>query len=86
MTYSMAAAIGIRTDDSSGELRELPMRSKDTDQNRRLLALAVIPFGPPGAAALTSRISSQVIRPLAPVITTGDMDLGADSVTSWPGR
>jgi transposase len=41
----MAAAVELRDDYSAGELRELAVRAKDANQDRRLLALAAVRDG-----------------------------------------
>ena len=59
----MGAAIGLREDFGSGELRALARRAKDAGQARRLLALAVIYNG--GRRTEAAKIGSvglQVIR------------------------
>lgn len=59
----MAAAVQMRSDYSSDELRRIARRSDDADQTRRLLALAVVlDGGSRGVAARTGGVGLQVIR------------------------
>ena len=59
----MAAAVQVRSDYSSDELRRIARRSDDADQTRRLLALAVVlDGGSRGVAARTGGVGLQVIR------------------------
>ena len=59
----MAAAVQVRKDYSSDDLRRLARASEDADQTRRLLALAVIlDGGSRGDAARTGGVGLQVIR------------------------
>jgi transposase len=59
----MAAAIGLRSDYSSDELRGLAKASRDAKQTRRLLALASIyDGGSRTAAARTGGVGLQIVR------------------------
>ena len=59
----MGAAIGLREDFGSGQLRVLARRAKDAGQARRLLALAVIyDGGRRTEAAKTGSVGLQIIR------------------------
>ena len=56
----MAAAIALRTDYESRQLRELAKQSEDADQVRRLLALAVVYDG--GSRSDGARAGGSVCR------------------------
>lgn len=59
----MAAAIGVRLDYSSTEVRRLARRCGDPDQVRRLLALALILDGSSrSAAARAAGVTLQIVR------------------------
>jgi transposase len=59
----MAAAIGLRTDYSAGDLRMLARASRDARQTRRLLALAVIyEGGSRTEAARVGGVTLQIVR------------------------
>ncbi len=59
----MGAAIGLRDDFDAKELRRLARLSRDADQSRRLLSLAVIyDGGRRRDAARTGGVGLQVIR------------------------
>lgn len=59
----MAAAIRVREDYTAARLRELAKRSKDADQTRRLLALAIIYEGGSRAeAAKIGGVGRQTVR------------------------
>ena len=59
----MAAAIGIRSDYTSGDLRRSARRCRDADQVRRVLALAVIlDGGSRSEAARMAGVTLQIVR------------------------
>lgn len=59
----MAAAIGVRSDYTSADLRRFARRSGDPDQVRRLLALALIlDGGSRGEAAKVAGVTLQIVR------------------------
>lgn len=59
----MAAAIGVRTDDTSADLRRLARRCGDADQVRRMLALAVVlDGGSRSGAARVAGVTLQIVR------------------------
>lgn len=59
----MGAAISLRDDFDAARLRALARRSKDANQSRRLLAVAVIyDGGHRGDAARTSGVTLQIVR------------------------
>ncbi len=59
----MAAAIGVRSDYTSGDLRRFARRSGDADQVRRLLAVAlVLDGGSRGEAAVIAGVTLQIVR------------------------
>lgn len=59
----MAAAIGVRTDYTSGDLRGFARRCGDADQVRRLLAIALIlDGGSRSAAANVAGVTLQIVR------------------------
>lgn len=59
----MAAAIGVRSDYASADLRRFVRRSGDPDQVRRLLALALIlDGGSRGEAAKVAGVTLQIVR------------------------
>ncbi len=59
----MAAAIGVRSDYTSADLRWFARRSGDPDQVRRLLALALIlDGGSRGEAAKVAGVTLQIVR------------------------
>lgn len=59
----MAAAIGVRTDYTSADLRRLVRRCGDADQVRRMLALAVIlDGGSRSEAARVAGVTLQIVR------------------------
>ena len=59
----MAAAVGLRGDNSAGALRAAAKRSKDGAQTRRLLALAAIYDGATRTeAAKIGGVTLQVVR------------------------
>ena len=59
----MAAAIGVRSDYTSADLRRFARRSGDPDQVRRLLALALIlDGGSRGEAAKVAWVTLQIVR------------------------
>jgi hypothetical protein len=61
--FSMAAAIRLRSDYSSDELRRLAKASRDAKQTRRLLALASIhDSGSRTAAARIGGVGLQIVR------------------------
>ncbi|MGO9768799.1 MAG: helix-turn-helix domain-containing protein [Roseiarcus sp.] len=63
MSFSMAAAIGLRDDFDAGALRAIAKRSKDGPQARRLLALAAIYDGATRSeAAKIGGVGLQVVR------------------------
>ena len=59
----MAAAIGVRSDYTSADLRRLARRSCDADQVRRLLAMAFILDGASRSqAAQVAGVTLQIVR------------------------
>ncbi len=59
----MAAAVGVRTDYTSGDLRGFSRRCGDADQVRRLLALALIlDGGSRSEAAKVAGVTLQIVR------------------------
>ena len=59
----MAAAIGVRSDCTSANLRRCARRSGDADQVRRLLAVALIlDGGSRGEAAKVAGVTLQIVR------------------------
>jgi transposase len=59
----MAAAIGVRSDFTSADLRRCARRSGDADQVRRLLAVALIlDGGSRGEAAKVAGVTLQIVR------------------------
>ena len=59
----MAAAIGVRTDHTSEDLRWFARRCRDADQVRRLLAVALIlDGGSRGDAAKVAGVTLQIVR------------------------
>ncbi len=59
----MAAAIGVRTDHTSEDLRRLARRCGDADQVRRLLAIALIlDGGSRSDAAKFAGVTLQIVR------------------------
>lgn len=59
----MAAAIGVRSDYTSADLRQAARRSEDPDQVRRLLAVALIlDGGSRGEAAKVAGVTLQIVR------------------------
>lgn len=59
----MAAAIGVRSDYTSADLRRFARRSGDADQVRRLLVVAVIlDGGSRGEAAKVAGVTLQIVR------------------------
>jgi len=59
----MAAAIGVRSDYTSADLRRLARRSGDADQVRRLLAVALIlDGGSRSEAAKIAGVTLQIVR------------------------
>ena len=59
----MAAAIGVRSDYTSGDLRRFARRCHDADQVRRVLAVAVIlDGGSRSAAARMAGVTLQIVR------------------------
>ena len=59
----MAAAIGVRSDYTSGDLRRFARRCRDADQVRRVLALAVILDGASRSeAARMAGVTLQIVR------------------------
>jgi transposase len=59
----MAAAIGVRSDYTSADLRQLARRSGDPDQVRRLLAVALIlDGGSRSEAAQVAGVTLQIVR------------------------
>lgn len=63
----MAAAIGVRSDYTSADLRRFARRSGDADQVRRLLAVALIlDGGSRGEAARIAGVTLQIVRDWVP--------------------
>lgn len=59
----MGRALALREDFTGGDLRRLARASRDADQTRRLLSLAVIyDGGSRGAAARTGGVGRQIVR------------------------
>ncbi len=59
----MAAAIGVRSDYTSADLRRFARRCRDADQVRRLLAVAVIlDGGSRSEAARMGGVTLQIVR------------------------
>jgi hypothetical protein len=62
-SFAMGRAISVRTDFTSGKLRQLAKRAKDAAQARRLLAIAAVLDGAPReAAAKTGGMARQTPR------------------------
>src|SRR3546814_16252046 len=60
---AMAAAIGVRSDYTSADLRQFARRSDDADQVRRLLAVALIlDGGSRSEAAKVAGVTLQIVR------------------------
>src|SRR3546814_15999979 len=60
---AMAAAIGVRSDYTSADLRQFARRSDDADQVRRLLAVALIlDGGSRSEAAKIAGVTLQIVR------------------------
>jgi Winged helix-turn helix len=62
-SFAMGRAISVRTDFTSGKLRQLAKRAKDAAQARRLLVIAAVLDGAPReAAAKTGGTARQALR------------------------
>ena len=68
----MAAAIALRDDYESAQLRELARQSEDADQVRRLLALALVyDGGSRSAGARAGGVGLQTFRDWVPPVQCG---------------
>src|SRR3546814_19830227 len=72
---AMAAAIGVRSDYTSADLRQFARRSGDADQVRRLLAVALIlDGGSRSEAAKFGGVTLQIVRDWIPRLNRGGPD------------